>query len=340
MNADAYFIRGNKNSADNNYEKAIADLTEAIRINPTCAKYYYQRANNYIIKNQQEAAINDYTKAIQLGPIQGDNDIWNFTLYEAYRLRAHAYRSLLRYDFSITDFSEAIRLGSGKIYDYRDRSVTYKLMGNFEKALQDVAIMQKIDPNNSVSLEILAVIYEAQEDKSSMAAIYDEQIFRFGTPIAYYNRGRMRKSDGDLSGAIADFEAAISQFEDFTEAYVLLAKTLLDVKEFIRAINIISDVIDNKPDFRAIGFLIRGYAQRGLGKMDAAQEDFMACISNNTDMIMHHPNRYSSLYIVRGEAYSALQQVADAVSDYRIALDIEPNIPEAASLREYVEKHE
>jgi tetratricopeptide (TPR) repeat protein len=189
MDADAYFIRGNEYSAADDYEKAIADFTEAIRLDPMCAKYYFRRANNYFIKNQWEIATFDYSKAIELKPEQGDDDLWNFTLDQAYRSRAHAYRSLLRYDLAIADFTEAIRFGSGKIHDYRDRGITYKLLGNFEKALQDMVTMQQIAPDDSTFLELLAVVYEAQDNKAGMLATYDEQISRFGVPMAYYKRG-------------------------------------------------------------------------------------------------------------------------------------------------------
>jgi tetratricopeptide (TPR) repeat protein len=142
-----------------------------------------------------------------------------------------------------------------------------------------------------------------------------------------------------VTGAIADFEGAIRQYKDFSEAYILLARTLLDAKEFVRAINVISELIDRKLDFRAAGFLIRAYAWRGLGKMDAAREDFVACIAENTTIITHYPDRYFYPYKMRGDAYSALQQEADAVADYRKALDIDPNDQDAGSLRSYIEKY-
>jgi tetratricopeptide (TPR) repeat protein len=50
------------------YDKAIADYTEAIRLNPNDAHAFYNRGLARAKKNELNEAIEDYTKAIRLDP--------------------------------------------------------------------------------------------------------------------------------------------------------------------------------------------------------------------------------------------------------------------------------
>ena len=51
-----------------NPDRALAELTEAIRLDPTLAKAYANRGWVYVEKGDQEKAIADCTEAIRLDP--------------------------------------------------------------------------------------------------------------------------------------------------------------------------------------------------------------------------------------------------------------------------------
>ena len=50
------------------HDKAIADFTEAIRLNPNDAEAYYSRGCEYFEKGDHDRAIADFTEAIRLNP--------------------------------------------------------------------------------------------------------------------------------------------------------------------------------------------------------------------------------------------------------------------------------
>ena len=50
------------------YDKAIADLTEAIRLSPKSAQAYYNRGVSYWHKGKHGRAIADFNEAIRLNP--------------------------------------------------------------------------------------------------------------------------------------------------------------------------------------------------------------------------------------------------------------------------------
>lgn len=82
------------------YDLAIRDCSEAIRLNPKLNYTYRDRGYSFLIKEQYELAIRDFTEWIYLDPNEAD----------AYRGRGLSYSKKGNYDSAIKDLTEAIRL--------------------------------------------------------------------------------------------------------------------------------------------------------------------------------------------------------------------------------------
>ena len=81
-------------------DRAIADFSEAIRLDPNNAAALQRRANIYVDRRQYDRAIADYTEAIRLRPKDG----WLF------KSRAYASRFAGQYDQAIADYRIALTL--------------------------------------------------------------------------------------------------------------------------------------------------------------------------------------------------------------------------------------
>src|SRR5215469_13905396 len=66
--AIAFNDRGNAYEASHQYDAAIKDYDEAIKLKPTFAEVFYNRGNAYYLERKYERAINDYDEAIKLKP--------------------------------------------------------------------------------------------------------------------------------------------------------------------------------------------------------------------------------------------------------------------------------
>ena len=117
-------------------DRAIADCTEAIRLDPNFSFAYEMRgAFHYTIKNFY-MAIADYTETIKLGPnIKGDN----------YYMRGIVYCSIANYHMAVADFTEAIRLSPDAYYYYICRGLTYERMGEKNRANSDYQTALKLN---------------------------------------------------------------------------------------------------------------------------------------------------------------------------------------------------
>jgi tetratricopeptide (TPR) repeat protein len=82
------------------YDLAIQDYTEAIRLNPKFAIAYYNRGISYRKKKEYGLAIQDYTEAIRL----------NAKYADAYNNRGWSYYNKKEYDLAIQDYETALRL--------------------------------------------------------------------------------------------------------------------------------------------------------------------------------------------------------------------------------------
>jgi tetratricopeptide (TPR) repeat protein len=96
----AYYNRGNAYGDKGDYDKAIADYTDAIHFEPDYIAAYNDRGNAYGDKGDWDKAIADENEAIRLNP--------NFV--EAYYARGGFCAHKGVYDRAIADFNKAIRL--------------------------------------------------------------------------------------------------------------------------------------------------------------------------------------------------------------------------------------
>jgi tetratricopeptide (TPR) repeat protein len=109
-----FLQRGIAYSDKKDYESAIADYNEAIRLNPQDAKAFYDRGNAWRGKGDLNHAIADYAEAIRLDP--------NHT--NSYNNRGSLWNAKGDPDRAIADLNEAIRLDPNYANPYNNRTRT------------------------------------------------------------------------------------------------------------------------------------------------------------------------------------------------------------------------
>jgi len=137
-NANAYYNRGLAYSKKKNYDRATADYTEALRLNPKDADTYFNRAFAYKRKGDYDRAIADYTQVIRLNPKD----------YTAYFNRAFAHDAKGDDDRAIADFTKSLQLKPGYFNAYLDRGVIYSKKKDYRRAIVDFNTAIKINPKN------------------------------------------------------------------------------------------------------------------------------------------------------------------------------------------------
>lgn len=194
----AYSIRGTTYNAKGEYDLAIADFTEVIRLDPN-ATWYLGRGNAYRSKGEYDRAIADYTEAIRLNP----------DLATVGRLgRGNAYHAKGDYDRAIADFTEVIRLDPYLAAAYFARSAAYDATGDTGNASADL-VWAHFHRGNA---------YYDDGEYDLAIADYTEMIRILPLSASYYFRGLAYYEKREYARARADWEKALELDPDLVEA--------------------------------------------------------------------------------------------------------------------------
>jgi tetratricopeptide (TPR) repeat protein len=119
--ADAYF------AGKGDYEHAVADASEAIKLKPESAPAHAIRGGMHLSYNEFPKAIVDFSEAIRLDPSDA-----NF-----FGSRGYAYAQSGDSEKAIADYSELLRLRPADANAYYDRGGAYEKREDFDKARSD-----------------------------------------------------------------------------------------------------------------------------------------------------------------------------------------------------------
>ena len=140
--AQAYCFQGVDHLNQHNYEWAIVNCDEALKLDPNCADAYGCRGIAYHRQNNNERAIADYDKAIKLGINSAPTCLF----------RGTAHFSQGDYEQAIADYSKAIELDL--VLAYNSRGYIYHYQGNYEQAIADYQRYLELEPDASDREEI------------------------------------------------------------------------------------------------------------------------------------------------------------------------------------------
>jgi len=146
-----------------NYDGAIQELTEAIRLDPNLAEAYAYRARAYNGKSDYDRALSDANKSIQLNP----------RLAMGYFMRGYAYGNRKDYDRAIADYTEAIKFDPNYVNAYSNRGLAYYNKKDYDRAIADFTDMIRLDPNNANAYYNRGVVYTDKKEYDRAVAEYE-----------------------------------------------------------------------------------------------------------------------------------------------------------------------
>jgi tetratricopeptide (TPR) repeat protein len=141
--AVAYDNRGIAYANKGDFDRAIVDFNEAIRLDPHNAAAYSNRGNAYNDKGDHERAIPDLDEAIRLDPKRA----------AAYNNRCWA-RFLIGRDLpqALADCTESLRLSPNNANTINTRGVVQLKLGAFDRAIADFSAAIAMNPKDAGSL--------------------------------------------------------------------------------------------------------------------------------------------------------------------------------------------
>jgi tetratricopeptide (TPR) repeat protein len=181
-------------------DKAIADFTEAIRLNPKVVSAYVNRALAANTKGQLERALADCDAAIQLDP----------KLAVAYSVRGVAWERKDEHDKAIADCDQAIHLDPKLENAFVARAAAWLNKGELDKSLADCDQVIRLDANDPMAYVTRGRVWFNKGALDKVLAD-DNEAIRLNPRLAraFSDRGLAWLQRGELDKALADEEQAI-----------------------------------------------------------------------------------------------------------------------------------
>jgi tetratricopeptide (TPR) repeat protein len=171
------------------YDRAIAALSEAKRLNPRSAPIFTDLGTAYMRKGDADGAISEYNEAIRLDPMYGF----------AFHQMGVAFGRKGDIDRAIAYYDEAIRLDYKHAIAFLNRGRAYMTKGDNDRAIADFTQAIQLDPKN-------APTFNNQGSGQGLNPAIPEAS---QTALAFLNRGIAYMNKGDAGRAIPDFDEVI-----------------------------------------------------------------------------------------------------------------------------------
>jgi tetratricopeptide (TPR) repeat protein len=336
-----YNNRGNARSSIRDYDGAIADYTETIRLRPTHAHAYINRGNAKKGKGNYEGAIADYDQAIRLDPNNAG----------AFFNRGSTKASVGDYDGAVADYSQALRLRPDDAGAFCLRGNAKRNSGDLDGAIEDYARAIQVDPKCSDAYYQRGRLKARRGDLNGAMDDYTEAIK--ANPKhekAYFSRGNIRDDLGDINGAIADYTETIKLNPKHAGAFNNRGNARFSQRNFDGAISDFSQAIRINPGMsaaynnRGLAFARKGDFDRALSDYNKAlqlnpndpaalsnramarveKKDFAGAIADLTAVVRLEPNNYTA-YNNRGSSKAESGDPDGTIADYTRAIQLNPN---------------
>ncbi len=222
---DAWNNRGIARKDKKDYEGAMSDYHQALRINPQNYQAFNNKANLFYVLNDYRSALNNYDSAIKYNP--------QFAL--TFKNRGVVKFILKDFAGAAEDFRKALEIepGFAEAKKYLDmvpaeseyetenrKGLELEAQGKNTEALAAFMRARQLNPQSPESFYNIGNLY-------GKLGNFAKAIYAFDTAIALYpdyaeaysNRGIARAQKGDINGAISDFNQAITLKPQFANAY-------------------------------------------------------------------------------------------------------------------------
>lgn len=341
MRAEELLIRAGARS-EGEYEQIVAELDEAIQLDPGLATAYVHRAYSLWHLTEVARADADVARALELEP----------ALADAYAVRALLHLSRDDPDAAGADCDRALGLEPGSPFAMATRARARVLAGDVVGAESDCDLAIRINPqyaagylaranvrllntdlrralgdaNEAVRLEPGS--YEAfmtrgavrceMRDMEGGLADLDEAV-RLNPRSAMAFAGRAaRRAGADPAGAMADVDEALRLWPGFVHAIAVRARVHLELGNVAAALWDCDHVQRSLPnDLTAL--LVRGLALAAMEEWDAALEPL--------DGIISRFQGSAAAYGVRAQVHRARGRLDAALTDLDQALRLQPGDP-------------
>jgi tetratricopeptide (TPR) repeat protein len=301
--------RGDSWKLKREFDRAIADYNEAIRLDPNSAAALAGRCSAFSSNREYDSGLPDCNAAIRLDPKSAP----------AFATRCFILHNKGSQNQASADCEEAIRIDPKYPPGYAARGFLLRSKGDVDRALADLNEAIRLDPKYATAYTTRGFIWNDKRDYDRAISDYNESIRlepNYGT--AYGNRCWALYYKREFDRALKDCDQAINL--NFKRAWLFNTRGLIwtEKRDYERAISDFDEAIRMDAKY-SIAHYNRARAWGRRSDFDRAIADYSEAIRLNA--------QYADAYVQRGYAYRQKRDYDHALADFDQALRIKSNNP-------------
>lgn len=333
----AYYFRASAYVKLEDYKKALADYTAAIKTDPERSAYYQSRGDFYFDLGEYELAEKDYQKYISLKPSDP----------LGYIGIGRNYKQQGKYEEAIRWFDKALQLRSSDYSKgYAFRSECYIALGRFDEAASDIVTALAIDHDNKAyyhmqeladsSYRTITSRLKVQATKEPNDAswpyylgVVSERVKKYDKAIEYYEQALQKDRSDVFYDRIARCYREMGNFQTalkYSNMAVEMDSTELDYRT--RRVSINYELDNILAVLQDLDFCIKQdspntywyYCRRGWYKDLAG--DYEGALEDYTASITLYPS-YPYIYCSRGKLLLDMGETSAARKDFQKCLELD-----------------
>jgi len=204
-----YIDRGINHETSSQFEMALSDFSNAIKLDPTNPLTWKLRGAVYYRLERYQKAISDLTKAIELDPSKA----------ESYLYRGNAYGEMDMFSNAIADFNRAREAESGDYFENLKQAHKAILEGDFQTALARTTSATNERPNDSIAHTYRGIaLHGIGRFGRAVDAFNKADGIDPNNPAIMFNRGLSNLAHFLPANAVSDFSSALSLDSSLTVA--------------------------------------------------------------------------------------------------------------------------
>jgi tetratricopeptide (TPR) repeat protein len=215
------------------FEQALADVNEAIRLNPNVLESYYTRALIWWNLHQLDKALADLNEFIR----RGGSSLQQASVYNA---RGLVWRDKGDYDAAIADYTQAIRLDPKVARVYSNRGEAWRLKGDLDRAVADQ------DEAIRIGLQLGDASTASQQGPLGKTVIATVSL-----KTQYVLRGDTYRYRDEFEKALADYDQSLRIEPDYIPALTGRGLTFEKMGDLERAHIEFEKAVDSKSQYRS-----------------------------------------------------------------------------------------
>ena len=248
------------------YSRSVEDATKVLRGDPTNINTILTRAFAFESLKEQHLAIGDYTRLLDL-QTKNAKDV----KLVARLGRATCQHALKQYKKADEDITCALKIEPADLEERLRRAETLISLDKVDEAIEDYVKVIKEDRKNVEALRGLGKAYRSQEKYAEAAENYEAVLAVKKDVADYFTLANIHKRANNLPAAIDAYDRLLKYSTDEVDAHLNRAEVHVTTKSYDYAKKDYEAVLAIEPDNAEINAKAKAAARAGLVKLQSVK---------------------------------------------------------------------